>query len=111
MRNITSVKVMNNKYATVVYVNFDNGQSGTRESDKSTGRWTTSGMTAEELAEAKSLAVVDGKWTNWTAPRKSTPRSTYTGKSTDQWAEGPLTTERDEREVAAKMTAVRTAEF
>jgi hypothetical protein len=109
MRTIHSVKVLVNKYSTTVYVNFDNGQSGVRSSDAGSGKWTTVGMTTEELAEAKKLALVNGKWTNYTAPRQAT-RSGYTGRSTSQWAEGPLTTARDEREVAAKMVTVRTSE-
>lgn len=109
MRKITSVKVLVNKYRTLVYVNFDNGQSGTRESEAGTGKWTTNGLSAEELVEAKKVALVNGKWTNWTTPRQAT-RSGYTGRNTDQWAEGPLTTARDEREVAAKMVTVRTSE-
>jgi hypothetical protein len=109
MRGINSVKVMVNKYRTLVYVNFDNGQSGTRESEAGTGKWTTNGLSAEEVAEAKKVALVNGKWTNYTAPRQAT-RSGYTGRSTSQWAEGPLTTARDEREVAAKMVTVRTSE-
>jgi hypothetical protein len=109
MRKITSVKVLVNKYRTLVYVNFENGQSGTRETEAGSGKWTTSGLTTEELAEAKKVALVNGKWTNWTTPRQTT-RSGYTGRSTSQWSEGPLTTERDEREVAQKMVAVRTSE-
>ncbi len=110
MRTIHSVKVLVNKFSTTVYVNFTDGTSGVRSSDAGSGKWTTSGMTAEELAEAKKLALVNGKWTNYAAPRKPVTRSNYTGRNTDQWAEGPLTTERDEREVAAKMISVRTSE-
>ena len=110
MRTVNSVKVLVNKFSTIVYVNFVDGTSGVRSSEAGSGKWTTSGITAEELAEAKKLALVNGKWTNYAAPRKPAVRSTHTGRSTDQWAEGPLTTERDEREVAAKMVSVRTSE-
>lgn len=102
-RNIQSIKVQGN----TVYVNFDNGTFGTRSYEN--GAWKNHRLSDEELVAAKKLAVKGGKWTNWTAPRQSTPRAT--GKSTDQWSEGPLTTERDEREVNAKMVSVRTSEY
>lgn len=64
MRSIQSI----NKKGNTVYVNFDDGTFGTRSF--SDGKWTTHRISAEELAEAKRLAVRDGKWINYTA-RKS----------------------------------------
>ena len=104
-REIESIKVVKN--GNLVYVNFNNGTVGTRECVN--GTWKSNRLSDAELTAAKKLAVKGGKWTNWTAPRQSAPRTT--GKSTDQWTEGPLTTERDEREVNAKMVSVRTSEY
>ncbi len=66
-RKIQSIKTMSNKYEYTVYVNFDNGTYGTHTKNKETGKWFDGGLKADELAKAKSLALVDGKWTNWTA--------------------------------------------
>ena len=102
-REIESIKVQGN----TVYVNFDNGTFGTRSYEN--GAWKNHRLSDEELVAAKKLAVKGGKWTNWTAPRQSARCAT--GKSIDQWTEGPLTTERDEREVAAKMVVTRASEY
>lgn len=107
-RKIESIKVQSNKYGTTVYVNFEGGRFGTHVFEN--GKWTDNRLSAEELAEAKKLAVVNKKWTNWTAPRQARCNG-CSGKGTDQIEEGPLSTARDEREVAAKMAAVRTSEF
>ena len=102
-RNIQSIKVQGN----TVYVNFEDGTFGTRRCEN--GTWKNHRLSDAELTAAKKLAVKGGKWTNWTAPRQSARCAT--GKSIDQWTEGPLTTERDEREVAAKMVVTRTSEY
>lgn len=104
-RNIQSINPFTK---TLVYINFSNGTFGIRKFED--GKWTNVNLSDAELAAAKKLAVKDGKWTKWVAPRNTTPRSTAS-TSTNVWAEGPLTTERDEREVSAKMVATRTSEF
>lgn len=68
MTAIKSIKVLRNtKYNTVtVYVNLDNGhyEVYTKEGEKRnfTGK-------PELLDEAKKLAMVNGKWQNWSSPR------------------------------------------
>lgn len=69
-RKINNIKVLKSKYGTTVYIDFDNGYFGTRHFEN--GKWSSSGLTDEELAAAKKLAVVDGKWQNWKAPRENT---------------------------------------
>lgn len=69
-RTIKSIKVLTSKYAINVYVNFDNDTYGMRIFEDS--KWRSYKLTDEELAEAKKLALVDKKWTNWQAPRKAT---------------------------------------
>lgn len=68
-KQIKSIKTLNNKREFTVYVNFDNGTYGTHTKNKETGKWFDGGLKAEELTEAKKIALVNGKWTNWT--RKS----------------------------------------
>lgn len=70
-RKIESIKVLRNKYGTTVYVNFEGGRFGTHS--KENGKWTDNGLSAEELAEAKGAALVNGKWTDWSAPK--TPKT------------------------------------
>jgi len=77
-KKINSIKVQNSTWSVTIYVNFDNGKFGTHSKDRAEGaKWIDSGLSAEELAEAKRLALKDGKWTNYTAPRK---QAVYTGK-------------------------------
>jgi hypothetical protein len=72
-RQIVNIKVVSTKYSITVYVDFDKGNFGTRTYVD--GKWISRGLTNEELAEARTLALVDGKWTNWKAPRKvNTPK-------------------------------------
>lgn len=77
-RKIQSINTLSNKYEFTVYVNFDNGTYGTHTKNKETGKWFDSGLSADELSEAKKLGLVDGKWTNYKAPRKATVVSTST---------------------------------
>lgn len=53
-----------------IYVNFDDGRFGTHSHED--GKWFDSGLTADELNEAKRLALKSGKWTNYRAPRVET---------------------------------------
>jgi len=67
MRIIESIR----KQGKTVYVNFDNGTFGTRTFEN--GKWSNSGLSAEELVKAKHLAVRDGKWLDYRAPRNQAP--------------------------------------
>ena len=65
MRNITSVKVVvTDKKECIVYVNYDNNESGVYY--KTGNKWhspkSLQNMTATDLAEAKRIAVKGGKW-------------------------------------------------
>jgi len=70
-RQITSIRTLSNKYELTVYVDFNNGTYGTHTKNKETGKWFDGGLKAEELTEAKKLALVNGKWTNWKAGRNA----------------------------------------
>jgi hypothetical protein len=48
-----------------VNVNFSNGTCGTHAKNLATGVWLDTNLTALELASAKKLALVEGKWTNY----------------------------------------------
>lgn len=67
--NIQSIKVIRTKYQKViVYVNLDNGQYECWSKEGEKKHWTGS---QELLAQAKELALINGKWQNWQAPRKA----------------------------------------
>lgn len=70
MRNIQSVNVNVSKWSTTVYINFDNGRFGTHTKDAGAENWIDSGVSADELAQAKLVALKNHKWSNWRAPRK-----------------------------------------
>lgn len=76
-RQIVSIKVLPTKWNTYVYVNFDDGRFGTHTYDKREQKWIDSGLKAEELAEAKRLAVKDRKWTNWRRSPRSVAPAAY----------------------------------
>lgn len=76
-RKIQSINVKANKFSTTVYINFDNGRFGTHSKDTSAAKWIDSGLSADELTEAKRIALKDGKWTNWSAPRKSSTSTNF----------------------------------
>lgn len=64
MRKIESVNVSKN----TVYINFSGGRFATRTWQN--GKWVSSGsISKEELAEARRLACVDGKWQAYRAPK------------------------------------------
>jgi len=63
-RKINNIKVLKN----TVYIDFDDGTFGTHSFYE--GKWCDKGITADELSAARKLAIKDGKWTNWKAPRK-----------------------------------------
>lgn len=71
MRTIESIR----KAGQTVYVNFDNGTFGTRTLQD--GTWTNCKLSTEELSEARRLALRDGKWTSYRAPRNTTPAHVY----------------------------------
>jgi len=67
-RKINNIKVLKN----TVYIDFDDGTFGTHSFYE--GKWCDKGITADELSAARKLAIKDGKWTNWKAPRKINPQ-------------------------------------
>ena len=69
-RTIANIKptVSRNGNATI-YIDFSDGKFGTHSKYQGDTKWTDGGLTAEELAEAKRLALKNGKWTTWKAPR------------------------------------------
>lgn len=77
MRTITNIKVIANKYGKTVYVDFDNGYFGTWYKDAQTKRIAVKGLSDEELAEAKRLAMVDRRWQNWRRPCVATGAIDY----------------------------------
>ena len=64
-RRIDNIKVLKN----TVYVDFSDGTFGMHFFED--GKWHNSGIAPDELAAAKKLAVKNGKWTNWRAPRQA----------------------------------------
>ncbi len=69
MSNIQSIKVLRNKYQITVYINLENNRFETYTKEIATGKRTFTG-THELLEKAKQIAMVNGKWQNWNAPRK-----------------------------------------
>lgn len=66
-KQIKSIKTVTSKFSFTVYVNFSDGTYGCHT--KENGKWFDGGLSAEQLAAAKKLALANGKWTNWTAPK------------------------------------------
>jgi len=64
-RRIDSVKVL----GSTIYINFHNGTFGVHFFED--GKWRDSGIAPDELSEARRLALKNGKWTNWRAPRQA----------------------------------------
>lgn len=88
-KQIKSIKTVSSKYSFTVYVNFSDGTYGCHT--KENGKWFDGGLTAEQLAAAKKLALVNGKWTSWTAPKvASQARSGMTGSYDDEDARTDL---------------------
>lgn len=88
-RNIVNIKTQRTNSNFIVYIDFDNGTFATHSKDMNTGKWYDSRtLTANELNTAKKLAIKDGKWTNWKAPR---PQSYSTVKQGNEDYEHPLT--------------------
>lgn len=82
MRTISSIRKVGKTIGkTIIYVNFDNGTFGTRSFEN--GKWFTGGLKDEELAEAKRLAVRDGKWTDYRAPRQQMQATDGIGEAMD----------------------------
>jgi hypothetical protein len=68
------------------------------------------GLEAASAARAKARAEYAERMAEYTARVRDLQVNGPRRQGTDEWSEGPLTTERDEREVAEKMIAVRTSE-
>ena len=68
-RSISGITVAVSHGSTYVTVYFDNKTVGYRTFDGYSRKWITAKMSDEELATAKALAVVDGKWQNWKPAR------------------------------------------
>jgi hypothetical protein len=83
-RTIQSIRVQSSKYSINVYINFSDGTSGVRSYDATTKTWTSSkNLDAATLAEAKKLAYVSPKWSNYTAPRTTKISTTSTTTKID----------------------------
>ena len=63
MRTITNIKPL----GKTVYVNFSDGRFGVRKLEN--GVWTSHNLSDEELSAARKLALRNGAWQKWTAPR------------------------------------------
>jgi hypothetical protein len=86
-REISSVKVLNNKWNTIIYVNFvDQSRSGERRCDHQTKTWTTSFMSDAELKNAKALACAGGTWTNYSKPRQQFSKPVYDTDLSTPWS-------------------------
>lgn len=69
------------------------------------------GLEAASAARAQARAEYAERMAEHTASVRDLQANGPRRQGTDQETEGPMTTERDEREVAAKMVAVRTSEL
>lgn len=92
-KQIKSIKTIQSKYSFTVYVNFSDGTYGCHT--KENGKWFDGGLTAEQLAAARKLALANGKWTNWFAPKATSQASTgITGSHDDEDARTDIEAQR-----------------